>query len=96
MGLVVISNKPVKKGIEIPEIEITVSELGDTVTFGAIDKEKYSDFLLLDPNVMGILHDELGDYFGTDVRPYFGDEIIISKESGSISLSGILLFKHEV
>ena len=94
--MLVIQNRKIKKGIEIPEIEVTVSEFGDTVTFGAIDKEKYSDFLLLEPNVMGVLLDEQGDYFGTDVRPYLGDEIIISKELGSITLSGILLFKKEV
>lgn len=49
--MLVIQNRKIKKGIEIPEIETTVSLNEKSVTFSAIDKEKYADWLALNTSV---------------------------------------------
>ncbi len=45
--MLVIQNRKIKKGIEIPEIEISIAVDENSVTFGSIDKVKYADWLSL-------------------------------------------------
>lgn len=75
--MLVIQNRKIKKGIEIPEIEITVSNEGKDITFGGIDKEKYADFLALEPVIYAFGKDDPETIYRS-VRPYTGDEDTIS------------------
>lgn len=79
MGLVVISNKPVKKGIEIPEISAEVANDGLSITFQAIDKVKYADFLALGIKVFGTFNTE--GVFTYNIADYTGDELILETDS---------------
>lgn len=90
MGLVVISNKPVKKGIEIPEIEMTISGDEKSVTFGAIDKEKYAEWLSLqNPHIaFSSFYSIVGDYQYTNSAAYTGDELILSSPVEDDTVSG--------
>jgi hypothetical protein len=66
-NLLVVQNR-VKKGIEIPEIEVTLDEVH--VTFQAIDKMKYADFLALNPIAVVLYENTESGYDN-----YIGDEL---------------------
>ena len=73
--MILISNS-IKKGIEIPYIDITIDN--DTAEIEAIDKLKYADFLELNPQIVFIdtLPDE-GYALSTALRvvDYTGDAV---------------------
>lgn len=80
MGLVVISNKPVKKGIEIPEIEFALSNENKTLTLSAIDKVKYQDYLSLNNYVFAT--ESPDDSLISQSTVYTGDELVLNSDTG--------------
>ncbi len=83
----------VKKGIEIPEI--TTERIGTSqVKFGAIDKNKYADFL--SQGILVYVRD-LQEYAFSN---YIGDEIIVPDEIQSniqdAQHVGVVLFEADI
>lgn len=84
--MLVVSNV-VKKGIEVPEVGITIAPDETSVTFGAIDKVKYADWLNQNISAFTMLKtDEVPSIGGTYVyETYLGDEITISMEGSLVT-----------
>lgn len=83
--MLVIQNRKIKKGIEIPELEIVFDD--GIMILPACDKIKYADFLALNPMFYG-----LSEIDGLIGEQYTGDEIILSPSV----LTAFLTFQYYV
>ncbi len=92
--MLVIQNRKIKKGIEIPEIEMTISNEGKDITFGGIDKEKYADFLALEPHVYSKGKDDV-EVIYPQISAYIGDQITIGYDL-SVDQYGIFYIYIEI
>lgn len=73
--MLVVQNN-IKKGIEIPEISVTIEE-NRIVHFSEIDKIKYAEFLALNPACLGLGRDAENEPYYTEIYEYTGDELTI-------------------
>ncbi|MDX9696035.1 MAG: hypothetical protein RBT49_09610 [Bacteroidales bacterium] len=86
--MLVIQNRNIKKGIEIPEIQLTILPFDEGVKASAIDKVKYAEFLSLNPRLFATFNIDseliVSAYYYVD---YTGDEIELT--NGNLRLYGI-------
>jgi hypothetical protein len=93
--MLVIQNRKVKKGIEIPEIEITIVD--ETYVFAPIDKVKYADFLNLNPHCFGVFYNAVENKKDFSSDFYVGDEVILSFPDYQCSdVAGIMINRIEI
>jgi hypothetical protein len=87
-NLLVVQNR-VKKGIEIPDVEISISQDQKSIIFGAIDKIKYADFLSIpDLWCFGYFSKE-GEGLNYIYEYYTGDEITLNMNDPECFVSGL-------
>ena len=90
--MIVVQNN-VKLGIEIPVIEITGADY--EISFGAIDKIRYKDFLDKSPIVFWHYYNSEGvQILSSDI--YNGDYKNISLEFGLAGLFGVAIQNGEI